>query len=150
MYSVVLFLHSILRWLVVILAALAIIRSVNGLSFKRGYTGLDNRVSMLFTIGMDLQVLFGLVLYFFLSPLTTLAMQNFAGAMGNASVRFFAVEHIFMMIVALGVAHMGRSLIRKAADAPAKHRRTLIWFGITLLVVLAAIPWSRPLLRLPF
>jgi hypothetical protein len=146
LYSIVLSLHSILRWLVVIFAVLAIIRAINGLSFKRGWTALDNRVSLFFTISMDLQVLFGGLLYFFLSPITTVAMQNFAGVMGNSSVRFFAVEHIFMMILAMGIAHMGRSMVRKATAAPEKHRRTLIWFGITILVVLAAIPWFRPLL----
>jgi hypothetical protein len=67
--------------------------------------------------------------------------------MANASVRFFAVEHIVLMIIALGVAHMGRSLIRKGKTAPEKHRRTLIWFGLAILLVLVAIPWSRPLLR---
>jgi hypothetical protein len=45
------------------------------------------------------------------------------------------------------VAHMGRSLIKKGSTSPIKHRRTLIWFGLAILLVLVAIPWSRPLLR---
>jgi hypothetical protein len=131
----------------VIAAVLSIIRAINGLAFKRGWTQQDNRVGLWFTIFMDIQALLGILLYFFFSPLTMSALQNFAGAMGNASVRFFAVEHIFLMILALGVAHMGRTFIRKGVTAPEKHRRTLIWFGLAILLVLAAIPWSRPLLR---
>lgn len=146
LYQIVLTLHSITRWLVILAALLAIIRSVNGLAFKRGYTGMDNRVGMFFTMFMDIQVLFGILLYFFLSPITTAALQNFAGAMSNSAARFFTVEHALMMMIALGIAHMGRVMIKKAANASAQHRRTLIWFGLTILVVLAAIPWSRPLI----
>jgi hypothetical protein len=150
LYPAVLTFHNIVRWLVVIAALLAIVRSINGLAFKRGYTQQDNKVGLWFTIIMDIQVLLGILLYFFLSPITLTALQNFGGAMGNASVRFYAVEHIFLMILALGVAHMGRTFIRKGISAPEKHRRTLIWFGLAILIVLVAIPWSRPLLRFSF
>ena len=55
-------------------------------------------------------------------------------------------------LIALAVAHMGRSFIRKAATAPEKHRRTIIWYGLSIVLVLAAIPWpfmsaGRPLFR---
>lgn len=152
LYPIVLSFHSILRWLVVIAAVLSIIRAINGLSFKRGWTQQDNRIGMWFTIFMDLQVLFGLLLYFVLSPLTTSALSNFGGVMGNASLRFFMVEHAFLMVIAMVVAHIGRSLIRKADTTMKKHRRTIIWYGASILLVLAAIPWpflsnGRPLLR---
>lgn len=164
LYTVVLSLHSILRWLVLIFALLAIIRSINGLRFKRGYTQQDRQIGMWFTILLDLQVLFGLILYFVLSPLTTTAMQNFGGAMSNSSTRYFLVEHSLMMLVAMIVAHVGSAMARRAGAAAQKsqadtrtiarnqHRLTAISFGLALLIVLAAIPWpflsaGRPLLR---
>lgn len=152
LYPIVLTLHSILRWLVIIAAVLVIVRAINGLSFKRGYTQQDNKIAMWYTISLDIQLLLGLLLYFVLSPITTAALRNFSGAMGDASVRFFAVEHIILMVIALGVAHMGRAFVRKGVNAPEKHRRTIIWFGLSILLVLASIPWpflsaGRPLLR---
>jgi hypothetical protein len=152
LYTIFLTLHSILRWVVLIVAILAIIRAITGLSFRRGYTAMDNRVGLWFTLFLDIQVLIGIILYFFLSPITMTALQNFAGAMGNAPVRFFAVEHSIMMLVAAGVAHMGRALARRATDAASKHRRTLIWFALAILIVLVSIPWpfmaaGRPLFR---
>lgn len=152
LYPIVLTLHSILRWLVILVVVLSIVRAINGLLFKRGWTQQDNRIGLWFTVLMDVQILLGLILYFVLSPITIAALQNFGGAMGNASVRFFAVEHVFLMIIALAVAHMGRSFIRKAATAPEKHRRTIIWYGLSIVLVLAAIPWpfisaGRPLFR---
>ena len=141
LYPVFLTLHSILRWLVVLAALLAIIRAVTGLSFKRGWMGLDNRAGSWFTILMDVQVLIGIILYFFLSPTTRLAMQNFGGAMGDSVTRFFAVEHVIGMLLAVVAAHVGRALVRRAPNAPAKHRRTLIWFSLSLIILLASIPW---------
>lgn len=151
-YTIVLSLHNILRWLVLLFGLLAIIRSINGLNFKRGYTGQDNRIGMWFVSLLDLQVLLGLLLYFVLSPLTTVALQNFGRAMGNAPMRYFLVEHAVLMLLALVAAHVGRVMARKADSAASKHRRTAIWFAISLLIVLAAIPWpflaaGRPLLR---
>lgn len=152
LYSIFLTLHSILRWLVILLALLAIIRAANGLSFKRGWTGMDNRVGMLFTTLMDTQLLVGIILYFFLSPITMTAMQNFGGVMGNSSVRFFALEHSVVMLLAVIVAHVGRAMVRRASSPAAKHRRTAIWIGVTILLVLLSVPWpfmefGRPLLR---
>jgi hypothetical protein len=55
------------------------------------------------------------------------------------------------MLVAIIVAHIGRVLVRRAPAAPQKHRRAAIWFGLSLLIILIAIPWpflsyGRPLL----
>jgi hypothetical protein len=92
-------------------------------------------------------------LYFFLSPITRAALQNFGGAMSNAPVRYFAVEHILLMLIAAALAHVGRSRSRKAEADLAKHRNAAIWFGLAVIVLLAAIPWpflavGRPWIRL--
>ncbi len=151
-YTIVLTLHNILRWVVLIAALLTIIRSINGLRFKRGWTASDNKASMWYVSFLDIQLLLGLLLYFVLSPVTTAALQNFGGAMGNSSVRFFLIEHSVMMFIAVVVAHVGRTLVKRAADAAAKHRRNAIWMAISIIIVLASIPWpfypaARPLLR---
>ena len=170
LYTILLSLHSILRWLVLIFGLLAIIRSVNGMRFKRGFTGQDNQISRLFTSFLDIQVLIGLILYFVLSPITTTAMQNFGGAMGNSGTRYFLVEHSVLMLLALIAAHVGRVMVRrvdktapkdggsrgelarKVEIAVRKHRAAATWFAVSLVLVLAAIPWpfifpDRPWLR---
>lgn len=153
LYTIVLNLHSIVRWLVVILALLAIVRAFIGWFGHRTWTALEDRLGMLFTISFDLQILLGIVLYFFLSPLTTLALRNFSGAMSNDLLRFFSVEHLALMIIAAVVAHIGRSLSRKATNDQSKFKRAAIFYTIAIVLVLAAIPWpflsyGRPLIRL--
>lgn len=150
MYSIFVTVHSILRWLVVLAALFAIIRAITGMSFRRGWMEMDNRAGLWFTIFMDLQLLIGLILYFFLSPTTTQALQNFGSATGDPMRLFFTLEHPVLMLIAVVVAHVGRSLSRRAPTATQKHRRAAIWFTLAVLIVVAAIPWpflpyGRPL-----
>jgi len=151
-FSIFLYLHSYVRWLVIILAILAIGRAFLGWFGRRPWTAIDNRLGLLFTISFDVQVLVGAVLYFFLSPLTTSALRNFGAAMKNDLFRFFSVEHLAIMLVAVVIAHIGRSLSRKASSDQGKFKRAAIFYTIAVVLVLAAIPWpflsfGRPLLR---
>jgi hypothetical protein len=141
MYDLLLVAHSWLRWLVLLAALAAIVRAVGGVQTRRPWTPLDDRSGMWFTATLDLQMLLGLLLYIFLSPVTQSAFVDMAAAMQAAHIRFFAVEHPFGMIVAIALAHIGRVRIRKAHDSESKHKRALMFFGLSLLVLLASIPW---------
>lgn len=152
MYPFVLTIHNILRWLVVITAVLALVRMWAGWLGKKKWTRADDRAGMLFTMMMDLQILVGLILFFFFSP-TTLSLLGGSASMSSPLVRYFAAEHLTMMVLAVVLAHVGRSLSKKAADDGRKFRRAAIWFTIAVLLILAAIPWpfmpiARPWLRL--
>jgi hypothetical protein len=147
LYSILLPLHNILRWVLLATALFAIYRAFSGWLGKKEWTPTDHKAGMWYTMAFDIQLLVGLILYFFASPLVQTALKNFAGAMKNNDLRFFSVEHIALMIFALGLSHGGRTLSRKATSAAAKHRAAAILFTLALLVVLAAIPWARPLIR---
>lgn len=155
MYSLVLSLHSILRWVVVIVGVIAVIKAIAGWVRQSAWESTDDRLGLVFTSLMDLQLLLGLLLYFFLSPLTREALRDFGAAMGNSSLRFYAIEHLLIMIAAVILAHVGRSRAKKADDPTVKHRRTAIFFGLSLLAMLLAIPWpflaagaGRPWIRI--
>ncbi|MFL7837501.1 MAG: hypothetical protein ACK2T4_08985 [Candidatus Promineifilaceae bacterium] len=146
MYSFVLTLHNILRWLVLILGIIAIVRAYIGWFGNRDWSDLDDNLGRGFTISLDLQFLLGLLLYIFLSPITTSAFANMSAAMSDSGTRFFLVEHSISMLLAIIVAHVGRSRARKQETDKNKYRTTAIFFTIALLIILAAIPWFRPLL----
>ena len=73
--------------------------------------------------------------------------------MKNSYDRFFTVEHTTMMILAWILVHVGRTSVKRASTDAAKHRKMLLFFGLALLLILAAIPWpfrteiARPLFR---
>ena len=101
---------------------------------------------------LDIQLLAGLVLYLWASPFTTEAFHDMAGTMRNGPLRFFVVEHPVGMVVSIALAHIGRARLKKVVDSAARHRTALIFFGLSLLVMLLSIPWpalsaGRPLFR---
>jgi hypothetical protein len=146
MYPAVLAIHNLLRWVVLLLAILALARAYMGWFGKREWTGLDRRVGLFFSISLDVQLLLGLILYFALSPLTQIAFRDFGAAMANPELRFFVLEHFFYMILAVVFVHVGAVLSRRAIEAVAKHRRAAIWFSLTVLALIIGMPWWRPLL----
>jgi hypothetical protein len=153
MYPFMLTLHSILRWVVLVLAIVAVVRALAGWLGKQGWTALDDRLGMLLSASMDLQVVLGFILYIFLSPFTQTALQDFGAAMSNELLRYWSVEHVLLMIVALILIHIGRATSKVAEEVTSKHRRAAIFFGLALLAILLAIPWpflpyGRPLIRL--
>ena len=147
-YNSVRALHNILRWVVVSGGAIAALRAIYGWLGSQPWRGVDRQLGLLFTVSMDTQVLLGLLLYFVLSPITSTNLSNIGEAMSDPTARFYLVEHIVIMIVALGLVHAGRSLSKKAEEDTRKHMRAAIFFTISLLLVLAMIPWNRPLLPL--
>lgn len=141
MYGLVLIVHSWLRWVVLAAGLAAVVRG----GAKEASAG------RWFTILLDVQLLLGLLLYFVLSPVTGAALADFGGAMGNPQLRFFAVEHVFGMVIALALAHIGTAKIKKA-PADRRARFAMIFYGLALVAILASIPWpgmpaGRPLFR---
>jgi hypothetical protein len=152
MYDIVLTLHSLLRWIVILFGLWAVVTAAAAAS-RRSWTPGEARPGLLFTIGLDLQLLLGLVLYVVLSPITRTALTDFGAAMQTGALRFWAVEHPALMVVAVALAHAGRSATRYAGSDRAGARARL-WFGLALLALLLATPWpfmpnGRPWFRLP-
>jgi hypothetical protein len=136
-----------MRWVVVILAVYALVRIYMGLFGKKEFTETDRKSLSFFSISLDIQLLLGLLLYFVFSPLTTMALGNFGAAMKDSTMRYFAVEHALMMVIAVILGHVAVIMAKRATDSGAKFRRAALWDTLAVLAVIFAIPWaSRPLL----
>jgi hypothetical protein len=143
MYTGFLHLHDTLRWLVLLSLVVTLVKYIFGWFGNQSWKKTDNILGIVFTSLMDIQLLTGLVLYFFLSPVTKLAMSDFGAAMKDPGLRFYAVEHFSMMLIAVILVHIGRAKSKKAKTDSAKFKIATIFFLIALVVILAAIPWSR-------
>ena len=153
LYPSILFLHGATRWLVLIGGLWLVVVSVSSLGRSGPVGGSPVQTPWrVYMGGLHLQVLLG-VLLLFVSPLAQAAWGDMGAAMRTRPLRFFTVEHTTMMLVALVLAEMGRARMRRAVDARGAARTSLIFGGISLLLILAAIPWpffgniARPLLR---
>jgi hypothetical protein len=139
MYTAALLLHSWIRWVVIVLGAVAVWQAAAAASERR-WSPSDDRAGMLFTLALDVQMLIGLLLFFWLSPTIPAAMENASAAMRQPQLRFWLVEHPTGMLAALILVHVGRVRTRRVPDA-VKGRRARLFFGLALLLILAAIPW---------
>ena len=146
MYTFFLAVHNILRWVALILAIVALVRAYWGWFGGREWTSTDRRMGSFYSISLDVQILLGLLLYFVFSPITKAALSNFGGAMSNPDVRYFALEHVFYMILAVILAHVGVITARRAEEDVAKHRRAAIWISLSFIALILGMPWFRPLL----
>lgn len=142
MYRVLLPLHSYLRWVILILEIVAIYRSFSGMTAKRPFGEGDRKAGLFLMIAAHTQLLVGLYLYF-AGPLGIAYIQNlgFGEVMKNKVARFYAVEHIFGMLVAIALITIGKGVARKAIPDAAKHRRSFWFFLVALIIILATIPW---------
>ncbi len=144
MHPFLLHTHNLLRWLVLALGALALIRAAQGIGGERPYAAA-RRAGVFFMASLHLQVLLGLLLYM-VSPFVRTAMRDMDVAMGERSLRLFVVEHPMMMVAAAVLMTIGGIVAKNAANDASRHRKALVFIGITLLLILWGIPWQRPLL----
>jgi hypothetical protein len=146
MYDILLLLHSYFRWIVLVLALLAVARFVGGWLGNRPFTSGDDGARKFYTIALDVQFLIGLILVF-ISPIVAMLFDNFSGGMKVRELRFFGVEHVIAMLVAIVLAHIGAGKSKKAATDRAKFKTGAIFFSLSLVAILLGIPWFRPLFR---
>ena len=127
--------HSGLRWIVLLLLIITSVKAIMGVTGNRNYLSGDKRLASLTVMAFHMQVVLGFVLYF---GNKWYAMM---GQMSDASIRFFSVEHSLGMLVAAVLLTIGSAKAKRASSDLKKHK-TIAWmFTISLLIVLACIPW---------
>ena len=141
--------HSLLRWIVILACLWAVLRVWSGFFGRSEWTRKDQMAGLFFTSLLNLQFILGLVLYG-ISPITRAAMTNFAAAMKDSTLRFFAVEHVAGMLLAVVIAQVGYSISKRARTDSAKFLRAAIAYSIAGVLIVASIPWpfmkyGRPL-----
>ena len=123
--SIILMLHSLWRWVVLILAIAAIIKGFVGWFGQQRWQALDDRLGLFYTTAYDIQFLLGLIL------LVGLAVMSGLGRIG--------MEHAVVMFIGAAVVHITRSRAKKASTDTAKHQTVAIGYLISLLLVIAGI-----------
>ena len=129
----ILMFHSIIRWLIVLVGVIVLVKFAFGWLRKMEFTRMDRRLSSGFSGLMDLNVTLGLIFLFWTS---------FTGA----ELSRYRLEHAFTMILALIVAHL--PIRWKEAADEIRFRNTLIAFVISLILVVLGVVvlpggWTR-------
>jgi low temperature requirement protein LtrA len=130
-------LHSTLRYLILIALIVVIVKSLVGWLGKKQYTNIDNRIGLYLFIFTHMQLVIGLVLYF-----VSDVVQFNGATMKNKDLRYWAVEHLTIMLISIVLITMARITSKKMSSDEAKHKRMVIFNGVALLLILVAISMS--------
>ncbi|MBS1521393.1 MAG: hypothetical protein JST50_10380 [Bacteroidetes bacterium] len=141
MYSFLLALHSLTRWLVLVSLLYSIFIAYRGWLFKKKFTKVDGITRSATTTIAHIQLVIGVWLYC-ISPVVSYFLHNFSTAVRERQIRFFGMEHITMMIIAITVLTIGSAKAKRKPDDQQKFKTMAIWFTIALLIILSSIPWS--------
>ena len=127
--------HSGLRWVVLILLLAAIGNALMKLKSNE-YSKTDKMLNLMAMVFLHVQLLLGLILYF-----TSGKVTFSEGWMKIPLFRFFGMEHLVGMIIAIALVTIGRKKAEKKEVPGQKHKTVLIWYVIGLIIILAFIPW---------
>lgn len=136
MYGTFLLLHSLVRYFVLILIVVLIVKSFAGWTGKKEFTGADNKLSLFTLIATHIQFLLGLILYF-ISPFVVFGGER------DATSRYWTMEHISMMLIAVVLITVARSTMKKMSDGPSKFKRLAVLNTIALIIILAGIAMAK-------
>ena len=151
MYANMLLVHSWLRWFTLLMCVGAIVYAARPV--RPDETSLPGKAwDTYLMLAVDLQMLTGLILYFGLSDFTRAAMENVSAALHEPSVRYWGIIHAGAMFASLFTVRVARVRALNAPTLAIAQRQRLVWFVISTIVILAAMPWpglanARPLIR---
>lgn len=142
MYTGLLHLHSFLRWVILILAVIAIYRSYIGMTAGKAFSTGDKKVGLFLMIAAHTTLLVGLYLWI-AGPWGFANIRNlgFGDVMKNKVYRYYAVEHLFGMLIAIVLITIGRGVAKKNIPDAAKFKKAFWFFLIALVIILVTIPW---------
>jgi len=128
----VLMFHSIIRWLIVLVGVLALIKFLIGWARKSEYSKMDRGLSAGFSGLMDLQVMLGFI-YFFWN-----------GISGGVGFPMFRIEHMITMLVAAVLGHVP-SFMKKAENKFAVSFFAIVGTMILVVIGVSFLPggWTR-------
>ncbi|MBS7563985.1 hypothetical protein KHS38_06170 [Mucilaginibacter sp. Bleaf8] len=152
MYFNLLVLHTLTRWLVLISLAYAIYRGYAGWLDNKTFTRFDNTVRHVTATIAHVQLIWGAWLYI-ISPITNYFLGNFKTAVHERQVRFFGMEHVTVMLIAIVLITVGSAKAKRQATDKLKFKTMAVWYTIAMVLILSSVPWqfspliSRPYLR---
>jgi uncharacterized membrane protein len=130
MYTGLLHLHSVLRYIVLILVLISVFQAF--VAGNKPYTSTNKKINLFALISAHIQLLLGLALYF-ISPNVDFSRMK------DPIFRYWNVEHITMMIIGIALITIGYARAKRAIEAKSKHKAIAIFYSSGVLIILISI-----------
>ena len=122
--------HGLVRWLVVIVAVIAVVRYTLAMVGKAQPSGMDRGLMSGYTGLLDLNVLLGVIII-----------------IGLGEWEMAQIEHAVTNIIGVVVAHFFAQRAKKIEDAKLKARTNLLGVVISLAIIIVGVAlvggWTR-------
>jgi membrane-associated HD superfamily phosphohydrolase len=130
-------LHNSLRWVVLVLLIVTLIDSL--IRMYKPFNENDRKLALFTLIAVHIQLLTGLVLYF----LRAGYWYDYSNGliMKNPVTRFWLVEHLLGMVIAVALITVGYSRAKRQSEKWAKHRMIFFYYLVGFILIIASIPW---------
>lgn len=135
-YSFLVHFHSITRWFLLLGLVLSVPVALYYFLSKKPTGKGAKQIHFLTGTFAHIQLLLGLILYF-VSPRVVFSAET----MKFAATRFYAMEHISMMVLAIILITIGMMRSRRAKTEKKYFWSIFLFYLIALLLILSAIPW---------
>lgn len=139
LYTFTFKIHIVISTITLLAGILTVVLSAQGWAGKRQFSKADGIVSLLFFIALYLQLILGFIIYFTLRTSLEGPFWEVPNTENDASLRFWAIEHIALMIFALFLTQLGRIFIRKSTSAVRKFKASLFYNGAALFLILFSV-----------
>lgn len=138
-YSVAFKIHIFISSITLLAGIFTIALSIQGLIRKREYVRQDLVLSVVFNVALYFQLILGFLIYYLLRSTLEGPLWEVPDTQNDASLRFWAIEHIALMIFALFLTQLGRVYIKRSKGPSRKFRASLFYFGTSLLLILFSL-----------
>jgi len=138
-YSFAFKIHIFISTITLLAGIVTIVLSIHGLTRKREYGRQDLVTSLVFNVALYFQLILGFLIYYLLRSTLEGPLWEVPDTQNDASLRFWAIEHIALMIFALFLTQLGRVYIKRSKGPLRKFRASLFYFGCSLMLILFSV-----------
>jgi hypothetical protein len=144
-------LHNLLRWIILVLLVVSILKSYTGWKSNKTFMASDKKIWLFTMISAHITLLLGLYQWTLgRFGLFTYVKPEGVSMMKDSTLRFYQMEHPVMMIIAIVLITLAYGNAKKAVPDDQKFKKAFQLFSVALIVILLAVPWpfreiGRPL-----
>ena len=138
MYKTLVTLHIITSAIFLVIALTLTFRSIVRWSKSMDYTKTDKYLRTAFMVLLYLTLIHGIIMYFFVDPSSKSAF-DIEHAIKRSSLRFWVIEHFYVMTFALILSQIGGVFIRKTTIDKARFGYTSFYYGIATFITIMSM-----------
>jgi hypothetical protein len=134
--------HNLLRWVILILVVLSVVKSYTGWKSGKAFSMGDRKIWLFTMIAAHTTLLLGL--YQWLAGrmgIITTELPEGASFMKDKLYRFFWLEHPISMLIAIAMITLGYGMAKKPVADTVKYQKAFRYFFIALVLILLVTPW---------